>query len=214
MLTDIADESNRLLGIIENLLLLTRLGSGTPPEQEPQLIAHVTRNAVDGYRQHHPERCDLARGAAGADGGRGGPWPPRDAARQPPDQRDQVQPRARPRSRCVVESDEREACVRVMDRGIGIGDADASQLFTAFYRTEAAKMRTQRPRHRPGRLPADRRLAGRPHLGAPAGGRRDRGGIRAAAGGRLARLTPAPAGASARMLPILAGARTSMEAGR
>ena len=31
MLTDIADESNRLLSIIENLLLLTRLGSGTPP---------------------------------------------------------------------------------------------------------------------------------------------------------------------------------------
>src|SRR5205809_807875 len=36
MLTDIADESTRLLGIIENLLLLTRLGSGTPPDQEPQ----------------------------------------------------------------------------------------------------------------------------------------------------------------------------------
>ena len=43
----------------------------------------------------------------------------------------------------VVSSDEREACVRVLDRGIGIGDADASQLFTAFYRTEAAKLRSQ-----------------------------------------------------------------------
>ena len=32
MLADIADDSDRLLGIIENLLQLTRLGSGTLPE--------------------------------------------------------------------------------------------------------------------------------------------------------------------------------------
>ena len=41
-----------------------------------------------------------------------------------------------------VSSDDQEACVAVLDRGIGIGDADPDQLFTAFYRTEAAKMRT------------------------------------------------------------------------
>ena len=55
MLADIADESNRLLNISENLLLLTRLGSGSPPDLEPQLIAHVTPNGVDAYQQHHPQ---------------------------------------------------------------------------------------------------------------------------------------------------------------
>ena len=42
----------------------------------------------------------------------------------------------------VVSADEGEACVRVLDRGIGIEDADTARLFTAFYRTEAAKMRS------------------------------------------------------------------------
>ena len=207
MLTDIADESNRLLGIIENLLLLTRLGSGTPPEQEPQLIAHVTRNAVDGYRQHHPDRVDLARGPTRADGRGGGSRPPRDAPRQPPHQRNQVQPQL-DRDRGGRRLGRSGGLRRVLDRGIGIGDADASQLFTAFYRSEAAKLRTQGPRHRPGGLPADRRLARWPDLGPSARGRRDRGRIRAAAGGGLARLRPATVAASARMPPILAGART------
>jgi PAS domain S-box-containing protein len=142
MLTDIADESNRLLGIIENLLLLTRLGSGTPPEQEPQLIAHVTRNAVDGYRQHHPERSislEVQPGQMVVEADRGHLEMLLDnlltnATKYSPSSTE---------IEVVVSSDDREARVRVLDRGIGIGDADASQLFTAFYRTEAAKMRTQ-----------------------------------------------------------------------
>ena len=142
MLTDIADESNRLLGIIENLLLLTRLGSGTPPEQEPQLIAHVTRNAVEGYRQHHPDRVislDVQPGQMVVEADRGHLEMLLDnlltnAAKYSPSSTE---------IEVVVDSDDHEACVRVLDRGIGIGDADASQLFTAFYRTEAAKMRAQ-----------------------------------------------------------------------
>ena len=141
MLTDIADESNRLLGIIENLLLLTRLGSGTPPEQEPQLIAHVTRNSVDGYRQHHPERAitlEVQPGQMVVEADRGHLEMLLDnlltnATKYSPSSTE---------IEVVVSSDDQEACVTVLDRGIGIGDADASQLFTAFYRTEAAKMRT------------------------------------------------------------------------
>jgi PAS domain S-box-containing protein len=141
MLTDIADESNRLLGIIENLLLLTRLGSGTPPEQEPQLIAHVTRNAVEGYRQHHPERAitlEVQPGQMVVEADRGHLEMLLDnlltnATKYSP---------ASTQIEVVVSSDEKEACVTVLDRGIGIGDADTTQLFTAFYRTEAAKMRT------------------------------------------------------------------------
>ena len=58
-----------------------------------------------------------------------------------------------------IPSDSQEACVAVLDRGIGIGDADPDQFFTAFYRTEP-------PRSGPPasasawRLPAHRRLAG------------------------------------------------------
>ena len=141
MLTDIADESNRLLGIIENLLLLTRLGSGTPPDQEPQLIAHVARNAVDGYRRHHPERSIafvVEPGQMVVEADRGHLEMLLDnlltnATKYSP---------ASTEIEVRVSSDKQEACVAVLDRGIGIGDADPSQLFTAFYRTEAAKMRT------------------------------------------------------------------------
>ncbi|MEP7041251.1 MAG: ATP-binding protein [Chloroflexota bacterium] len=141
MLTDIADESNRLLGIIENLLLLTRLGSGTPPEHEPQLIAHVTRNAVDGYRQHHPERAitlEVQPGQMVVEADRGHLEMLLDnlltnATKYSP---------ASTKIEVVISSDDREACVSVLDRGIGIEDADASQLFTAFYRTDAAKRRS------------------------------------------------------------------------
>ena len=141
MLTDIADESNRLLGIIENLLLLTRLGAGPPPEQEPQLIAHVTRNAVDAYRQHHPDRSislEVEPGQMVVEADRGHLEMLLDnlltnASKYSP---------ASTEIEVVVSSDGQEACVTVLDRGIGIGDADPGQLFTAFYRTEAAKMRS------------------------------------------------------------------------
>jgi PAS domain S-box-containing protein len=141
MLTDIADESNRLLGIIENLLLLTRLGSGTPPDQEPQLLAHVARNAVEGYRKHHPERSIalvVEPGQMVVEADRGHLEMLLDnlltnATKYSP---------ASTEIDVRVSSDRQEACVAVLDRGIGIGDADPGQLFTAFYRTEAAKMRT------------------------------------------------------------------------
>lgn len=140
MLTDIADESNRLLGIIENLLLLTRLGAGPPPDQEPQLLAHVTRNAVDGYRQHHPMRSislEVEPGQMVVEADRGHLEMLLDnlltnaAKYSPPSTEIEV----------TVSTDDHEARVTVLDRGIGIGDADTSQLFTAFYRTEAAKLR-------------------------------------------------------------------------
>jgi PAS domain S-box-containing protein len=141
MLTDIADESNRLLGIIENLLLLTRLSSGTPPDQEPQLIGHVARNAVDSYRQHHPDRSitlHVEPGNMVVEADRGHLEMLLDnlltnATKYSP---------ASTELEVRVSSDDKEACVSVLDRGIGIGDADPAQLFTAFYRTEAAKMRT------------------------------------------------------------------------
>ena len=50
-----------------------------------------------------------------------------------------------PRSRSGVSSDDQEACVSVLDRGIGIGDADPGQLFTAFYRTRGCQDADSRP---------------------------------------------------------------------
>jgi K+-sensing histidine kinase KdpD len=39
----------------------------------------------------------------------------------------------------VLHVDDVEACVSVLDRGIGVQEADADKLFTPFYRTDVAK---------------------------------------------------------------------------
>lgn len=140
MLEDIADESDRLLRIIENLLLLTRLGSGSRPDLEPQLIARVTRNAVEGFQQHHPTRrisLDVEAGKMVVEADLGhlemvlNNLLTNAAKYSPPNSEIEV----------VVAADEQEARVTVLDRGIGIGDAEEVRLFTPFYRTDAAKKR-------------------------------------------------------------------------
>jgi len=138
MVIDIAGEAERLLGVVENLLLLTRLESGIHPDPEPQVLAHVTRMVIDSFARRHPGRTVELTGE------------PRhliveadrpylelilenllsNAAKySPPDAPIEV----------VVRATETEAQVVVLDRGIGLGGADMDQLFSAFYRSEVAR---------------------------------------------------------------------------
>ena len=138
MLGDIADDAERLLGIVENLLLLTRLESGAHVELEPQVLAHVVRKAIESYRGRHPERQITLRRE------------PRhiivEADRtylemvienllsnadkySPPGSRIEVAVRTRGN----------EAWVLVLDRGIGITEDEAHKVFAPFYRAEAAR---------------------------------------------------------------------------
>lgn len=138
MIADIAEDSGRLLGIIENLLLLTRLGSGTEPDLEPQVLHHVVRKAVESFvHRHNGRRVTLAA------------LPEQlivEADRtylelllenflsnankySPPEAEIDV----------VVSVVDQEVQVKVLDRGIGLNEADAERLFAPFYRTDAAK---------------------------------------------------------------------------
>ena len=138
MLGDIAGDAERLLGIVENLLLLTRLESGAHVDLEPQVLAHVVRKAVDSYRGRHPERRITLRRE------------PRhlivEADRtylelvvenllsnadkySPPSAAIEVAVRAR--------GD--EAWVMVLERGIGLDNGEALKIFAPFYRAEAAR---------------------------------------------------------------------------
>ena len=56
MIADIAADSERLLGIVENLLLLTKLESGPQIDLEPQVLGHVIGSSVEGFRQKRPGR--------------------------------------------------------------------------------------------------------------------------------------------------------------
>jgi two-component system sensor histidine kinase MprB len=139
MVTDIAEDSERLLAIIENLLLLSRMQSGSTSELEPQVLSHVVRHEVGLFLRRHPDR-DIrisevpghhviveadrthlvlllqnllmnAHKYGGADG---------------------------PIEVALVATDD-EAQVRVLDRGLGLDDADADRLFSPFYRSPEAQ---------------------------------------------------------------------------
>ena len=139
MVTDIAADSERLLAIIENLLLLSRMQSGTPSELEPQLLTHVTRQEITEFSRRHPDRDVRFQEVPGhhvvveADRTHlvlllqnlltnahkyGGP----DGAIE-----------------ISLETADGEARVRVLDRGLGLGDADFDRLFSPFYRSSEAQ---------------------------------------------------------------------------
>jgi PAS domain S-box-containing protein len=138
MIADIAHDSERLLGIIENMLLLTRLEAGPQPELEPNVLPHVVRKAVESFGRRHPGR----RVSMTAE--------PRhviveadrtyiellvenllaNADKYSPQGSDvEVEVRVR----------EGEAQVVVLDRGIGLSDVELAQIFSPFYRSEKAK---------------------------------------------------------------------------
>ena len=138
MITDIAGESERLLGVVENLLLLTKLESGIHPDPEPQVLAHVVRIVIDSVerrnRGRHIELIGEPRHLiVEAD------RPYLDLILEnllgnamkysPPGSPIEV----------TIGATGTEAQVAVLDRGIGLEGTDVEQLFSAFYRSDSAR---------------------------------------------------------------------------
>lgn len=139
MIADVAEDADRLLAIIENLLLLSRLQVGTSIDTEPQVIRHIVTQEIESFTRRHPESdvrltsTPKRRVVVEADrthlvilvqnllsnavkyGPRGSPVEVR------------------------IDLTEDEAELRVLDRGFGFGDVDPSTLFTPFYRTPEAQ---------------------------------------------------------------------------
>jgi PAS domain S-box-containing protein len=138
MVSDIVGDSDRLLRIVENLLQLTRLGSGTALDLEPQVLDHVVHQAVASYRRRHPEREVRLTTS-----------PPSAVVDADPtaiellienllSNADKYSPAGKPID-VVIESEDSEACLHVLDRGLGIAAEDAEDVFTTFFRTDAAR---------------------------------------------------------------------------
>ena len=66
MVTDIWGDAERLLAIIENLLLLTRLESGSNMELEPQVLGRVARKLVQAHRASAPRAARAVAGGSTA----------------------------------------------------------------------------------------------------------------------------------------------------
>lgn len=137
MVGDIAADAERLLSIVENLLLLSRLQAGVAPELEPQLLGRVVEREIAAFRQRRPKR-EVSFAAPDrhvvveADGAYvsllvqnllsnadkyGGQGP----------------------IEVVLDHDAAEAQVIVRDRGLGIEGISPEDLFTPFFRAKEAQ---------------------------------------------------------------------------
>jgi PAS domain S-box-containing protein len=138
LLADLGSEAERLAGVVENLLVLTRAGVPLDIDREPQVLDHVVRHALDAFARRHPDRATRLTGSVGgrivdADPaylelllgnflGNANKYSPADA---PID--------------VTLDAVDGELSVRILDRGIGFTPDEADSLFTAFYRGETAK---------------------------------------------------------------------------
>lgn len=138
MVADIATDAERLLALVENLLLLTRAGSEVEVEHEPQVLAHVVNHVATSFERRHPGRtvrveADARNAIVEADEGylelllenllsNAHKYSPLES---PIDVR--------------VEPIGDEVRVDVQDRGIGVDPAELDRLFTTFYRSPAAR---------------------------------------------------------------------------
>ena len=139
MIGDIGEDSERLLRIVENLLQLTRLGSGETLDVEPQVLDHLVAESLAAFRRRHPARTiTLVR------------TPPSSVVEADVtavelvlqnllSNADKYSPVTEPIEVTVAAVD-REARVEVLDRGIGLPpDGDTGEVFTAFFRSEKAR---------------------------------------------------------------------------
>jgi PAS domain S-box-containing protein len=138
MISDIATDADRLHSIIENLLHLTRLGSGSQPDLEPQVVDRVVEHAVASFGARNPDRLVEITGDR-----------PRaivegdetyialllenllsNAAKySPPGTPIEVD----------ISAAGDEVVVEVLDRGLGLDDVDPARLFEPFFRAEPAR---------------------------------------------------------------------------
>ncbi|HZC33480.1 MAG TPA: ATP-binding protein, partial [Candidatus Bathyarchaeia archaeon] len=138
MVADIVGDSDRLLRIVENLLQLTRLGSGTDLELEPQVLDHVVHRAVASYRRRHPARDVRLTASARTAVVDADETAIELLIENLVSNADKYSPTGKAID-VVIESTDEEARLHVLDRGIGIPADDADEVFTTFFRTDAAR---------------------------------------------------------------------------
>ena len=139
MFDDIGNEAERLTSIVENLLMLTRLESGAHVEFEPQVLAHVVRTSIEGYRSRHEGRAISLSSE------------PRHIIVEADraylemllenllSNADKYSPPEAP-IEVVIRSADASAEVLVLDRGIGLPPGEVD-IFAPFYRAEEARTR-------------------------------------------------------------------------
>lgn len=139
MLNDISTDAERLRGLVENLLLLTRLESGHSADTEPQILAHVVRKSIERYSARQPSRrieLDSEPRHVIVDADRAYLEMLLENLLSNADKYSPVGSVIE----VIVRTAGSDAHVLVLDRGIGVETDDAARIFAPFYRSEQARM--------------------------------------------------------------------------
>jgi PAS domain S-box-containing protein len=138
MLADIASDADRLHSIIENLLHLTRLGSGTELDLEPQVLDRVVDRSVRSFLGRQPGReIVLQMAVPGAVVNADETY----LALLIENLLSNAHKYSPPGEPIEVElvSRDGEAIVLFKDRGMGFGDTPPETLFEPFFRSPEAR---------------------------------------------------------------------------
>jgi PAS domain S-box-containing protein len=138
MLDDMVADADRLHSIIENLLHLTRLGAGTEPDLEPQVLERVVQRVVRSYAGRHPSReirfsTVITTAVVDAD--------ETYLTLLVENLLTNAEKYSAPDSPIDVDitATDDEVAVAIRDRGIGFGEDPAETLFEPFYRSREAR---------------------------------------------------------------------------
>jgi PAS domain S-box-containing protein len=138
-LSDLVDEAERMQRIIENLLLLTRVGVDEHVDAEPIRLPSVISQAVDAVQRRNPKRVVEVTYDVEIPIVRGRPEFLSLVLHNLITNADKYSPIEAPIEILVHPSGEDDVEVCVRDYGIGLDETDSEQVFTPFYRSARAK---------------------------------------------------------------------------
>ena len=138
-LSDVVSEGERLQRIIENLLLLSRVGVGEHVDTEPLRLRPIIGQAVDVLQRRNPRRVVEVTAEAEMPIVRGQPEFLSLVVDNLLTNADKYSPIEAPIQILVHQNGSEDVEVRVLDYGIGLDESDGAEVFTPFYRSTRAK---------------------------------------------------------------------------
>ena len=138
-LTDIVSEGERFQGIVENLLVLTRLRADAAPLRIPVDLREVAEQVLNWMRRrtHRPLSLTVEEDPPIASGD---PTAVTILLQNLLSNADKYSPLGAPIEVRLARDAEHRAAVHVLDRGIGVQPDDAERVFEPFFRSETAKL--------------------------------------------------------------------------
>ncbi|MEX2546778.1 MAG: ATP-binding protein [Chloroflexota bacterium] len=140
IMSDIRIESGRLARLVEDLLVMTRIESGTVEiSDEPILVQRLLPSIVHAFKRQWPEvkvRLNLSERLSAV---RGDPTYFEQVVRNLLTNAVRYGGATETGIEVTADEHEGEISVLVIDRGQGLGDSDPEKLFELFYRSDAAR---------------------------------------------------------------------------